>query len=229
MKSKKKLLLGIVVVLALLIYSFVSGGFEETAQNPEPQEAVSELAEVVSEVPELHIIEEPLKPADPEPQPEEIIEPETQPEQAPEEITEEVPEEAPEQTPEAILEEAAEEETSSVTEDGQYTSKEEVAEYLHRFGHLPSNYLTKNEAKKLGCDISKTSLSKVLPGRSIGGDRFGNFEGALPEEKGRKYFECDIDYKKGSRNAKRIIYSNDGLIYYTEDHYETFELLYGEE
>ena len=216
MKSKKKLLLGIVVVLALLIYSFVSGGFEETAQNPEPQEAVSELTEVISEIPELHTGEEPLKPADPEIQ----TEPETQPEQTPEEAPEEVEEEVPEEVPE---------ETSSVTEDGQYTSKEEVAEYLHRFGHLPSNYLTKNEAKKLGCDISKNSLSKVLPGRSIGGDRFGNFEGILPGKKGRKYFECDIDYKKGSRNAKRIVYSNDGLIYYTEDHYETFELLYGEE
>ena len=58
---------------------------------------------------------------------------------------------------------------------------------------------------------------------------FGNREGNLPKEKGRQYFECDIDYVSGSRNAKRIVYSNDGLIYYTEDHYNTFTLLYGEE
>ena len=63
----------------------------------------------------------------------------------------------------------------------------------------------------------------------IGGDYFGNYEGLLPAQKGRKYYECDIDtLGKSKRGAKRIIYSNDGLIYYTEDHYESFELLYGE-
>lgn len=64
---------------------------------------------------------------------------------------------------------------------------------------------------------------------SIGGDRFGNREGLLPTAKGRKYYECDIDFDGTYRGAKRIVYSNDGLIYYTEDHYESFELLYGEE
>ena len=117
---------------------------------------------------------------------------------------------------------------SRVREDGEYTSKEEVAEYIHLYGHLPENYITKSEAKDLGWK-DKGNLSKVAPGKSIGGDRFGNREGLLPTAKGRKYYECDIDYKKGSRNAKRIIFSNDGLIYYTEDHYESFELLYGEE
>ena len=121
------------------------------------------------------------------------------------------------------------EEPSSVTEDGEYTSKEEVAEYIYRFGHLPANYITKKLAKARGCDITRSSLSDVLPGMSIGGDYFGNYEGILPEKKGRQYHECDIDYRKGSRNGKRIIYSNDGLIYYTGDHYESFELLYGEE
>lgn len=112
-----------------------------------------------------------------------------------------------------------------ITEDGQYSSKEEVALYLHTYGHLPSNYLTKNEAKELGWG-DKGTLNKVAPGMSIGGDKFGNREGLLPTAKGRKYYECDIDYKKGSRNAKRIIYSNDGLIFYTDDHYESFEQLY---
>ncbi|MCQ2530778.1 MAG: ribonuclease [Lachnospiraceae bacterium] len=117
---------------------------------------------------------------------------------------------------------------SGVREDGEYTSKEEVAEYIYLYGHLPSNYITKDEAEDLGWK-SKGNLDKVAPGKSIGGDKFGNREGILPTAKGRKYYECDIDYKKGSRNAKRIVFSNDGLVYYTEDHYETFELLYGEE
>ena len=122
-----------------------------------------------------------------------------------------------------------EEPQASVTEDGTYTSKEEVAEYLHLFGHLPSNFITKNEAKKLGWVSSEGNLGKVAPGKSIGGDYFGNFEGLLPEKRGRDYYECDIDSTGGYRGAKRIIFSNDGLIYYTEDHYETFTLLYGEE
>lgn len=118
---------------------------------------------------------------------------------------------------------------SSVSEDGEYTSKEEVAKYIYLYGHLPNNFITKNEAKALGWDNKAGNLGEVAPGKSIGGDYFGNFEGLLPEEDGREYHECDIDSDGGYRNAKRIVYSNDGLIYYTEDHYESFELLYGEE
>ena len=114
----------------------------------------------------------------------------------------------------------------TIDEDETYTSKEEVAAYLYLFGHLPDNYITKNEAKKLGWENSKGNLDEVAPGKSIGGDRFGNYEGNLPEKKKRTYYECDIDYKGGYRGPKRIIYSNDGLLYYTEDHYKTFELLY---
>ena len=116
-----------------------------------------------------------------------------------------------------------------VERDGTYTSKEEVAAYIHRFDTLPSNYITKAEARRLGWVSSKGNLNKVAPGKSIGGDRFGNYEQILPVKEGRKYFECDIDYRGGRRNAKRIIYSSDGLVYYTEDHYNTFERLYGEE
>lgn len=119
-----------------------------------------------------------------------------------------------------------EDEGLTVSEDGEYTSKDEVALYIHLYNHLPSNFITKNEAKDLGWDSSKGNLNKVAPGKSIGGDKFGNREGLLPKKDGRVYYECDIDYKKGSRNAKRIVFSNDGLIYYTEDHYETYELLY---
>ena len=113
-----------------------------------------------------------------------------------------------------------------VDEKETYTSKDEVAAYIHEFGHLPSNFITKKKAKSLGWVSSEGNLGKVAPGKSIGGDHFGNYEGQLPEVKGRDYYECDIDSTGGYRGAKRIIYSDDGWIYYTEDHYETFELLY---
>lgn len=119
--------------------------------------------------------------------------------------------------------------TSDIREDGTYTSRDEVAEYICLYGHLPDNYITKDEAKKLGWESSEGNLGEVAPGKSIGGDHFGNYEGVLPEKSGRSYTECDIDTDGGYRGAKRIVFSNDGLIYYTEDHYETFELLYGEE
>lgn len=118
---------------------------------------------------------------------------------------------------------------AEITEDGEYSSKDEVAEYLQLYGHLPPNYITKSEAQDLGWVASRGNLWKVAPGMSIGGDRFGNREGLLPTAKGRKYYECDIDFDGKYRNGKRIVFSNDGLIYYTEDHYESFELLYGEE
>ena len=84
-----------------------------------------------------------------------------------------------------------------------------------------------------GWDSRAGNLNTVLPGKSIGGSRFGNYEGLLPEKNGRKYYECDIDFNPDGqtsepayRNEKRIIYSNDGLVFYTEDHYKTFEQLY---
>ena len=120
------------------------------------------------------------------------------------------------------------EEAELIAEDGWYYSKEDVALYIHTYGHLPDNYITKNEAKKLGW--TGGSVEKYAKGMAIGGDKFGNYEGNLPDKKGRKYWECDIDTNGAkNRGAKRIIFSNDGLIYYTDDHYETFELLYGEE
>ena len=109
-----------------------------------------------------------------------------------------------------------------VEEDGWYDSMEEVAVYLKVFDHLPYNYLTKDEAGDLGWNNKQGNLHKVAPGFSIGGDRFGNYEGVLPDKKGRKWTECDIDFDGGYRNSKRIVFSNDGLIYYTDDHYNTF-------
>lgn len=114
----------------------------------------------------------------------------------------------------------------NVEENGNYTSKEEVALYIHTYGKLPVNYITKKQAEELGWDPEKGNLSDILPGMSIGGNVFGNYEGALPRAGGRRYFECDIDYEGGYRGAKRIVYSNDGLVFYTEDHYNTFEQIY---
>ena len=112
--------------------------------------------------------------------------------------------------------------------DGSYTTKEDVALYIHLYGKLPSNFITKNQARNLGW--SGGSLERYAPGKCIGGDRFGNREGLLPKASGRTYTECDIDtLGKSSRGAKRIVFSNDGLVYYTDDHYESFTLLYGEE
>ena len=115
------------------------------------------------------------------------------------------------------------EEELFVVEGQEYSDKEHVAAYLRAFGKLPPNYMTKKEAQALGWVNSLGNLWEVAPGKSIGGDRYGNYEGQLPDAKGRKYFECDIDFDGTFRNAKRIIFSNDGLIFYTEDHYQTFE------
>ena len=119
-------------------------------------------------------------------------------------------------------------EENKIDEDGSYTDKENVALYIHTYGKLPQNYISKKTAESLGWN-SGEAVSTVAPGKSIGGDRFGNYEQLLPKKKGRQYYECDIDaYGKKSRGAKRIVFSNDGLIYYSDDHYESFELLYGE-
>ena len=122
--------------------------------------------------------------------------------------------------------EAGENGNINVEENGNYTSKDDVALYIHTYGKLPLNYITKAKAQEMGWDPEKGNLSDVLPGMSIGGSAFGNYEGNLPRATGRRYFECDIDYEGGYRGAKRLIYSNDGLVFYTEDHYKTFEQLY---
>ena len=115
-----------------------------------------------------------------------------------------------------------------IVEEGKYTSKDEVAAYIKKYNRLPKNYITKKEAISKGWDSSKGNLWDVTDKMSIGGDYFGNREGVLLKADGRKYYECDIDYAGSYRNAKRIVYSNDGLIYYTDDHYDSFTLLFGE-
>ena len=118
---------------------------------------------------------------------------------------------------------------SRIDEQGSYTSKEDVSLYIITYGHLPNNFVTKKKAREMGWKSNKGNLQKVCKGCSIGGDVFTNSQKVLPTKKGRVYYECDINYNGGYRGKERLIFSNDGLIYYTDDHYSSFELLYGEE
>lgn len=102
------------------------------------------------------------------------------------------------------------------------TAPQDIADYIFAHGTLPDNFLTKNEARQLGWDSSQNYVSDVAPGYSIGGDKFGNYEGLLPDASGRKWYEADANYTTGPRGAERILYSSDGLVYYTNDHYQTF-------
>ncbi len=114
------------------------------------------------------------------------------------------------------------EKTGGIKKNGTYDQKDDVAEYLSIYKKLPKNYIKKEEAKRLGW--SGGSVERVAPGKAIGGDRFGNYEKKLPNKKGRSYYECDIDtLGRKNRGPKRIVYSDDGLIYYTGDHYDTFQ------
>ena len=113
-----------------------------------------------------------------------------------------------------------------VEEDGVYSTPDLVAAYIYTFHKLPSNFITKNEASKLGWVSKEGNLWDVTDEMSIGGDKFGNYEGLLPKANGRQWYECDVNYYGGYRGSERILYSNDGLIYYTADHYESFTQLY---
>lgn len=206
-------------LLCLLLAALMMFTLTACAQKPESSLPSSDTSEAVSEISE---------PSDEvTSQPEEIT---SQPNAPPAGESEDTNVSTSDQTqPETPASEP--ESTPSlpeIDENGSYTSKDDVALYIHTFGHLPQNFITKKEAQKLGW--SGGSLEPYAPGKCIGGSHFGNYEGLLPEKDGRSYTECDIDtLGKNSRGAKRIVFSNDGLIYYTDDHYESFTLLYGEE
>lgn len=115
-----------------------------------------------------------------------------------------------------------EEDAGAVVKGESYSDKDSVAAYLRAYGELPPNYITKKEAQALGWVSNKGNLWDVAPGKSIGGDVFGNREKLLPNKKGRTWYECDIDFDGSFRNGKRIAFSSDGLIYYSDDHYASF-------
>lgn len=202
MKHTKKLLS---LLLALILI------FSLTACGSDLEAAVETAGEIIEVVDQVAQAVEPL---------DETAEPDTVQAESEPTIAES------DATVEAEPETAEDSAALAIDEDGWYYSKDDVALYIHTFGHLPDNYITKNEARDLGWEGG--SVERYMEGAAIGGDRFGNYEGLLPE--GRNYTECDIDTNgQSSRGAKRIIFSDDGLVYYTDDHYESFELLYGEE
>lgn len=130
------------------------------------------------------------------------------------------------------VKEQAEEQAGASAEEDDFdlpiTDPQQIVNYLDRYGELPENFITKKEAKALGWDSSYNYVGDVAPGKSIGGDRFGNYEGQLPTKKGRQWYECDVGYKGKKRGARRLLFSSDGLYYYTDDHYNTFTQMYPE-
>lgn len=211
---RRWLLAGILVLTAFLAFGCVenSGGLADNGRNSLAVESGTGISAGENESQKLQT-EEGSRPGTGKPG-------EEKPEKQDTEADEEGPGADSSEKKDSALEEL------TVSEDGEYILKEEVALYLHKYGHLPGNYITKKEAQKLGWDNQKGNLSEVAPGKSIGGSRFGNYEKTLPEKKGRNYYECDLGYEDGYRGAERLVYSDDGLIFYTEDHYQTFEQLY---
>lgn len=104
----------------------------------------------------------------------------------------------------------------------QLTKQDIVVSYLHQNNRLPNYYITKNKARSQGWNARDGNLCSTLPGKAIGGDRFSNREGSLPMASGRIWFEADINYRCGHRGADRLLYSNDGLVYVTYNHYKHF-------
>jgi len=189
------LLLGVLLSLSLLAGCGKTGTNSGQAAAP----AQETVAQTGKETEETELVEIPETESE-EAQDAEPEEPQAQEQQAP----------------------AAEESLQEIDEDGSYTTKEDVALYIHIYGKLPSNFITKKQAEKLGWNGG--SLEPYAPGKCIGGGYFGNYEGILPDG---NYKECDIDtLGKKKRGAKRLIYSDDGRIYYTDDHYESFTQLY---
>ena len=221
-------------ILLLMLTLLLSGCRRKKPQgSPAPssqttQQTLTLLPDDQPALTETEPAETPAQEPEAEPTDAPAQEPETEPAEAPAQEPEVEPAAAPSQEPEA--EPAAQEPepdaaSFAIDEDGTYNSKDDVALYLYTYHHLPDNYITKKEAKALGW--TGGSVEVYAPGKSIGGDYFGNYEGQLPKKKGREYRECDIDTLGWKdRGSRRIIYSNDGLIYYTHNHYKTFTLLY---
>ncbi|HFI5336330.1 TPA: ribonuclease [Serratia liquefaciens] len=104
----------------------------------------------------------------------------------------------------------------------QLTQQKRVVSYLQQHQRLPDYYITKKQAREQGWDARNGNMCSVLPGKAIGGDRFSNREGQLPAARSRVWREADINYQCGRRGADRLLYSSDGLIFVTRDHYKNF-------
>ena len=200
------------LLAALMLFSLTACTQEEVDTTLEILDAV------VSALPEEE--------KSPAPQPEETL-PDSQAPPAAEQSPAILP--AVDAQPPVIETQPPVEQAPALPEDGQYDDKDNVALYIHLYGKLPSNYVTKKDAEAL-YGWQGGALDVIAPGKAIGGSYYGNYEGLLPDADGREWTECDIGtIGQTKRGAERIVFSNDGLIYYTPDHYESFELLYGEE
>lgn len=200
------------LLAALMLFSLTACTQEEVDTTLEILDAV------VSALPEEE--------KSPAPQPEETL-PDSQAPPAAEQSPVILP--AVDQQPPVIETQPPVEQAPALPEDGQYDDKDNVALYIHLYGKLPSNYVTKKDAEAL-YGWQGGALDVIAPGKAIGGNYYGNYEGLLPDADGREWTECDIGtIGQTKRGAERIVFSNDGLIYYTPDHYESFEPLYGEE
>ena len=202
-----------IVIALLLALSLFACSTEDAQEIIDILDEVSEQTEAKEEQKqeELILIED-------EPTDEKQDEEEPAPE-APAEPSEPTPEPEPNPEPEQKPEK------EKLDEFADYSSKDDVALYISQYDHLPPNFITKNQARK----EYGWNGGGLPDGMSIGGDYFGNREGLLPEAEDREYTECDIDTTNAdSRGAKRIVFSNDGLIFYTDDHYKTFTQLFPE-
>ena len=110
--------------------------------------------------------------------------------------------------------------TYTIKENVPYNTKYEVAMYIHHFERLPKNYFTKGYYRNNHLSDKWTPENLY----TIGGDKFNNYEKLLPQNK--TYTECDIESTIYDRGAKRIVFSNDFKVYYTHNHYGSFEVIY---
>ncbi len=202
----------LVLCLALLLIFTLPACGRKNQKPSDPAPSTAPETVTPSAPPEIQAPEEPQVPSETSsenPEPSEAV-PEQIPSEDPEAPSENVPSEPTAEEPEASI--------PVPDEDGWYYDLENVTAYLMAYGRLPSNYITKRDAEDLGW--SGGSIQRFKEGAAIGGGRFGNYEGLLPEG---KYTECDIDTDgASSRGAKRLVFSTDGRYYYTDDHYETF-------
>ncbi len=212
----KKIIIRASALLLALLLLFSLSGCKKNKSPAEPTAniSVNTPAAQPQDAASPEAAEPPAPSAEPTPRPAEQPAASSAPADAPPEIS---------PSPESAEQDTGEEQSArrELDEDGYYYDVENVALYIDTYGKLPPNYVTKKEAQALGW--SGGSVEKYRDGAAIGGDRFGNYEGLLPKAGGRSYTECDIDTDGSkSRGAKRLVFSNDGLFFYTEDHYESF-------
>lgn len=112
-------------------------------------------------------------------------------------------------------------EKNASTDIDKLTEENRVIQYVKKHRKLPPYYITKVEARKKGWIASEGNLCEVLPGKAIGGDKFGNREKNLPI--GETYYEADVNYHCGRRGSDRIVFTQKGIVYLTKNHYKTFQ------